>query len=110
MTGINQRLKYEDFFKSSETIEELLVNFNHNDLFKICALINSKVKLNQSSRETINDWFTSPKEIELQTSKIKNEETHILNIHSNLTLLSYLKSCNESNQNLETSDFELKLC
>lgn len=109
MTEINQRLKYEDFFEGSETIEELIVYFNHNDLFKICALLNSKVRLNQSSKETINDWFTSPKEIELQSSKIKNEETHIVNTYSNLTLLSYLKSCNESQQILETNDFELKL-
>ncbi|CAM4410628.1 hypothetical protein [Zobellia nedashkovskayae] len=109
MTDITTRLKYEDFFKESETIEELLKDFNHNDLFKICALLNSKAKLNQSSRDTINDWFTLPENTELHTSKIENEDTHIINTHSNLTLLSYLKSCNEDTQKLETSDFELKL-
>lgn len=109
MTDITTRLKYEDFFKSSETIEELLSYFNHNDLFKVCALLNSKAKLNQSSRDTINDWFTLPEDIELQSSRIKNEETHIINTHSNLTLLSHLNSCNETKQKLDTSDFELKL-
>ena len=109
MTDISTRLIYEDFFEGSETIEELLEYFNQSDLFKICALLNSKVKLNQSSRDTINDWFTSQENIKLQTSKIKNEETHIINTHSNLTLLSHLKNCNESKQKLETNDFELKL-
>lgn len=109
MTDLNIRLKYEDFFKEPETIEELILNFNQNDLFKICALLNSKVRLNQTSRETIIDWFTLPENIDLLTSKIENQETHIINTHSNLTLLSLLKSCNETEQKLETSDFELKL-
>ena len=109
MTDIAIRLKYIDFFEGTETIEELIQDFDQKDLYKICALLNSKAKLNQSSRDTVNDWFTLPEDITLLTSKIKNEETYIINTYSNLTLLSHLKSSDEIKQKLTTRDFELKL-
>ncbi len=109
MTSITVRLKYEDFFDDSESIENLIKYFSKDDLFRITSLLNAKIRLNQSSIETVNDWFSLRKSKNILIPKIKDKESHIINSYSNLTLLSQIANSSELNQNIETDDFELKL-
>jgi len=108
-TSISLRLTYNDFFEETDSIENLLVGFTKNDLFRATSLLNSKVRQNQDSINTIIDWFSSAELRDDLVKKVSKKESHIINTYSNLTLLSYLLDCDDSDIQISTNEFELNL-
>src|SRR5690554_593015 len=109
MTTISPRLTYNDFFEDQISINHLLKGFTKNDLFRISSLLNSKVKQNQSSTDTVSDWFSSTETKTALIQKIEKNNSHIINTYSNLTLLSYITYCDDTEASMISDDFELKL-
>lgn len=95
-TSISLRLTYNDFFEETDSIKNLLVGLTKNDLFRATSLLNSKVRQNRDSTNTIVDWFSSAELRDDLVKKVPKKESHIINTYSNLTLLSYLLDCDDS--------------
>lgn len=109
MGSISIRLTYEDLFDEYDTIDNLIKVFSKSDIFRIVALLNSKNKLNQNSAKTIKDWFSNKKISENLIKKLNNENSHITNSYSSLSILNYIYQCDEEVDKLEADEFELKL-
>src|SRR5690554_563787 len=109
MTTISPRLTYNDFFEDQISINHLLKGFTKNDLFRISSLLNSKVKQNQSSTDTVSDWISSIETKNAIIQEIETNNLHIINTFSYLTLLFYIIYCHDTKASMISVDFELKL-
>lgn len=106
-----QRLNYNTFFPNgTDTIEELLIPFKKLDLQKVASLLITKSTTEIDAKQSIANWF-SDSDISLEFISSTPNNRSLLNPISGLSILEYIltKEENESDEELDTNEFELRL-